>query len=83
MISIEKQIDFVCFSRIFHLLKQIIESNLTLETLSFGCWFECLYRIEEIVQTLAQRQPSTIKQLYLASIKNSETQTTNGKNKTK
>jgi len=63
--------------KIFHLLKQIIESNLTLETLSFGCWFECLYRIEEIVQTLAQRQPSTIKQLYLASIKNSETQTTN------
>ncbi|UJR37213.1 hypothetical protein I4U23_029922 [Adineta vaga] len=59
--------------KIFHLLKQIIECNQALEILSFGCWFESLFRIEELVHVLAQRQSQSIKQLHLASIKNSET----------
>ena len=61
------------FCRIFHLLKQIIQSNPSIEVLSFGCWFESLFRIEELVHVLAQGQPQSIKQLHLASIKNSET----------
>jgi hypothetical protein len=72
---------FVCFLfRIFHLLKQIIESNQSLEILSFGCWFESLFRIEELVHVLAQRQSQSIKQLHLASIKNSETHSIAGNN---
>ena len=44
-----------------------------MEIVSFGCWFESLFRIEELVDLLAQRQAPSIKQLQLASIKNSET----------
>lgn len=61
--------------KIFHLLKQILQSNQSIEILSFGCWFESLYRIEELLHILAQQQPYAIKQLHLASIKNSETHT--------
>jgi hypothetical protein len=67
------------FYRIFHLLKQILESNHTIETISFGCWFESLFRIEELVHVLSQRQAQSIKQLHLASIKNSETHSIAGK----
>lgn len=74
-----KKVQFSFFLRIFHLFKQIILSNPTLETLSLGCWFESLHRVEEIVQLLGEHQPSTIKQLHLASIKNSETPTTTGR----
>ena len=68
-------VSFSFFARIFHLLKQIIESNQAIEILSFGCWFESLYRVEELIQVLAQRQALSIKELHLASIKNSETHT--------
>jgi hypothetical protein len=68
-----------CNYRIFHLLKQIIESNQSIETISFGCWFESLFRIEELVHVIAQRQSQSIKQLHLASIKNSETHAIAGK----
>ena len=69
------------FVRIFHLLKQIIESNQAIEILSFGCWFESLFRVEELIQILAQRQAHSIKQLHLASIKNSETHTFAGQSR--
>jgi hypothetical protein len=69
---------FVFFNRIFHLLKQIIESNQSLEILSFGCWFESLFRIEELLNVLGKRQSHSIKQLHLASIKNNETHSITG-----
>ncbi|CAF1086201.1 unnamed protein product [Rotaria sp. Silwood1] len=59
--------------KIFHLLEQIIVSNQSMEIISFGCWFESLFRIEELVHVLAQKQSQSIKQLHLASIKSSET----------
>ncbi|CAF5140568.1 unnamed protein product, partial [Rotaria magnacalcarata] len=59
--------------KIYHLLEQIVESNQAMEIISFGCWFESLFRIEEIVHVLAQKQSQSIQQLHLASIKSSET----------
>lgn len=64
--------------KIFHLLKQILESNQTIEVLSFGCWFESLYHVEELLHLLAQQQPYALKQLHVASIKNNETHTIAG-----
>lgn len=70
---------FVYHCRIFHLLEQIIKSNQSMEIISFGCWFESLFRIEELVNILAQKQSQSIKQLHLASIKSSEIHSMSGK----
>ena len=43
-----------------------------MEILSLGCWSESLVRIEDLMQTLADRQAHSIKQLHLATIKSSE-----------
>ena len=72
---VEENKTLVNFFRIFHLLKQVIQSNESIEIFSFGCWFESLFRIEELVHLLAERQASSIRQLHLASIKNSDPQT--------
>lgn len=60
--------------KIVHLLKQVIQSNHSIEILSFGCWHESLYRVDELVKLLGQRENSSIQQLHLASIKNNEIQ---------